>query len=187
MTCKKYRSSSLLSNLWVLWLVCLFPALCWCVPLNAVLGPLWTNLLRSAYWIRETEEAKQLLVEEPCAEVLCARAMSFVGRLGSILAMKTQIVCCCCWHNRFVTDLFNLHLSSLKTLNVLHHLSFMLYNPQVIVVWSSHKHCCLAICGRGKFQVYSWIFVTATFKRIGKYGIDLARVDCNACTTKSSI
>lgn len=98
----KYRSSRLLGTLWVLWLVCLFPALCWCVPLNAVLGPLWTNLLRSVYWIRENEEAKQLLVEEPCAEVLCARAMIFVGRLGNILAMKIQIVCCCCWHNQFL-------------------------------------------------------------------------------------
>lgn len=98
----KYRSSSLLSTLWVLWLVCLFPALCWCVPFNAVLGPLWTNLLRSAYWIRENEEAKQLLVEEPRAEVLCARAIIFVGRLGNILAMKIQIVCCCCWHNQFL-------------------------------------------------------------------------------------
>lgn len=40
MTHTKYRSSSLLSTLWVLWLVCFFPTLCPCVPLNAVLGPL---------------------------------------------------------------------------------------------------------------------------------------------------
>lgn len=77
-----------------------FPTLRWCVPLHAVLGPLWTNLLRSAYWVRENEEGKQLLVEELCAKVLCAKAVSFVGRLGNILAMK--IVCSCCWHNQFL-------------------------------------------------------------------------------------
>lgn len=106
MTCTKYRSSSLLSTLWVLWLDCFFPALCWCafcaVALNAVLGPLWTNLLGTTYWVRENEEGKQLLVEELCVRVLCAKAMRFVGRLGNILAMKIQIVCCCCWHNQFL-------------------------------------------------------------------------------------
>lgn len=136
-----------------------FPALCWCVPLNAVLGPLWTNLLRSAYWVRENEAVKQLLVEDLCSKVLCAKAMGFAGKLCNILAMKIQIVCCCFWHNQIYVKFFtDLTLSSLETLNILHCQSCMLCNPRVIVAWSSHKHCCLAICGRGKLSILGYLF-----------------------------